>query len=91
VSGAKFSKGEVTQAIKNSLRGLQDLDTSTMRMIFFEAGSGHGLLRCEHKQVAQVKAAILKLKRIGGRDVSFNVLGVSGTIRAAKRKFLSAL
>ena len=91
VSGAKFSKGEVTRAVTNSLRSLQDLDTSTMRMIFFEVGSGRGILRCGHRQVAQVKAAILKLKRIGGRDVSFNILGVSGTIRAAKRKFLSTL
>ena len=91
VSGAKFSKGEVTRAVTNSLRSLQDLDTSTMRMIFFEVGSGRGILRCGHRQVAQVKAAILKLKRIGGRDVSFNILGVSSTIRAAKRKFLSTL
>jgi len=92
VSGAKFSKGEATRAITNSLRSLQDLgDASAVRMIFFEAGSGRGLLRCEHKQVAQVKAAILKLKRIGDRGVSSSILGVSGTIRAAKRKFLSAL
>jgi RNase P/RNase MRP subunit POP5 len=92
VSGAKFSKGEVTRAITNSLRSLQDLgDTAAVRMIFFEAGSGRGLLRCGHKQVAQVKTAILKLKQIGDRDVSFSVFGVSGTIRAAKRKFLSAL
>ena len=91
VSGAKFSKGEVTRAIANSLRSLQDLNTNAMRIIFFEAGSGRGLLRCEHKQVAQVKAAILKLKRIGGRNMTFSILGVSGTIRAARRKFLSVL
>jgi RNase P/RNase MRP subunit POP5 len=91
VSGAKFSKGEITRAITNSLQSLQELDPSTMRMIFFEASSGRGLLRCEHKQVAQAKAAILKLKGIGGRNVAFNILGVSGTIKAAKRKFLSAL
>jgi len=91
VSGAKISKGEVARAITNSLRGLQDLDTNVMRMIFFEASSGCGLLRCEHKQVAQVKAAVLKLKRIGGGNVAFRILGVSGTIRAAKRKFLPAL
>jgi RNase P/RNase MRP subunit POP5 len=75
----------------NSLRRLQDFDMSVVRMIFLGADSGRVLLRCEHKQVAQVKAAILKLKRIDGRNVAFNILGVSGTIRAAKRKFLSAL
>lgn len=92
VSVAKFSKGEVTRAITNSLRSLEDFgDTSDVRMIFFEVGSGRGLLRCGHKQVAQVKAAILKLKRVGDRNVTFSILGVSGTIRAAKRKFLSAL
>jgi len=92
VSGVKLSGNEVARAITNSLRSLQDpSDTSAVRMIFFEASSGRGLLRCEHKQVAQVKTAILELKRIGGRYASFSVLGISGTIRAAKRKFLSAL
>ena len=91
VSG-RFSRNEVARAITNSLRSSQDLgDTSALRMIFFEASSGRGLLRCGHKQVVQVKTAILKLKQIGDRDVSFSVLGVSGTIRAAKRKFLPAL
>jgi RNase P/RNase MRP subunit POP5 len=91
VSG-KFSRSEIIRAIVNSLRSSQDLeDVGAVRMIFFEAGRGHGLLRCEHKQVPQVKAAILRLKRVGKRDASFCILGVSGTIRAAKRKFLPTL
>ncbi len=91
VSGAKLSKGEATSAIMNSLRKSQDFDMSVVRMIFFWADSGRVLLRCEHKQVAQAKAAILKLKRVGDKNVAFGILGVSGTIRAAKRKFLPAL
>lgn len=91
VVGAKLSRNEVTRAILNSLRGSSDfVDVGAVRLILYDAGSGRGLLRCGHKQVTQVKAAIEKLKRIGSGKVSLAILGVSGTIRAAKRKFLSA-
>jgi len=92
VLGAKLSRSEVTRAILNSLRGSPDfVDVEIVRLIFYNVGSGRGLLRCGHKQVTQVRAAMAKLKRIGGKEVSFRVLGVSGTIRVAKRKFLPAL
>jgi len=90
VLGAKLSRSEATRAILNSLRGSSDfVDVGVVRLILYDAGSGLGLLRCGHKQVTQARAAMAKLKRIGGEEVSFNVLGVSGTIRAAKRKFLA--
>ena len=90
VVGAKLSRSEVTRDILNSLRGSSAfIDVGAVRLILYDAGSGLGLLRCGHKQVTQARAAMAKLKRIGGEEVSFSVLGVSGTIRAAKRKFLA--
>jgi len=45
-------------------------------------------LRCEYRQVGELKAAMASTKKIGGREASLVILGVSGTLKAAKRKFL---
>jgi len=84
----KASKGEMARAIESSLRG--DTDKTMLKLVLYEARSKRGLLRCGHLQVLEVKAAMSGVKRIGGEKVSFTILGVSGTIRAAKRKFLSS-
>ncbi len=91
VKGVRASRGKVTRAILNSLHGSDFVDVGTARLILYDAGSGRGLLRCGHKQVEQVKAVIAKLKRVGEKEASLKVLGASGTIRVAKRKFLSTL
>jgi len=91
VLDAKLSRSEITRAILSSLRGSSDfIDTGIVRLILYNAGSGRGLLRCGHKQVGQVKAAMAELE-VGKKKASLRVLGVSGTIRVAKRKFLPAL
>ncbi len=91
VLGAKLSRSEVTRAILNPLRGSDFVHADIVRLILYNTGSGRGLLRCGHKQAGQVKAVMANLKQVGGKKASLNVLGVSGTIRAAKRKFLPAL
>lgn len=91
VLDAKLSRSEITRAILNSLRGSDFVHVDIVRLILYNAGSGRGLLRCGHKQVAQAKAVMAKLKQVDGKKASLNVLGVSGTIRVAKRKFLPAL
>ena len=58
------------------------VDTTQMKIIFYNHGLRRCLLRCGHDQVGAIKAA---MAGPGGR---FRVVGVSGTIRAAKRKFL---
>lgn len=59
------------------------------RLIFFEAPSQRGLLRCGHGLVDEVKAGMGEAGGIDGKKARFAILGVSGTIRAARRKFLS--
>ncbi|HID60432.1 MAG TPA: hypothetical protein EYP46_01055 [Hadesarchaea archaeon] len=58
-------------------------EQSVLRLMFYNERSRRGLLRCGHRQVDGVKTSMLKSGKI------FRVLGVSGTIRAAKRKFLA--
>jgi len=83
----RAGKGEVARAIDGSLRGVPNLDRAALKLILYEALSRQGLLRCSHKQVNEIKAAMSGVK-IGDKEVAFTILGVSGTIRAAKRKFL---
>jgi len=84
----KTCKGEVARAIDSSLCGAPDFDRAALRLVLYEICSGRGLLRCGHRQVGEIKSAMSSVKRIGDRKASFTILGVSGTIRAAKRKFL---
>lgn len=46
-----------------------------------------GLIRCSHLTVEHLRASLALMERIGDTRVVVKVLGVSGTIKAAKMKF----
>lgn len=54
------------------------LEQPNLKLVLYNENSRRGLIRCGHTQVEEIKASM----------PFFRVLGVSGTIRAAKRKFL---
>lgn len=60
---------------------------ASLKLIRFDESSRRGLLRCGHKQVEAVKGALAE--EIGRGRARALVLGVSGTIKAARRKFLA--
>lgn len=87
--GSKVGKGDIMRAIGHSLHiHNPTFDRRMLKLVFYDVSSRRGLLRCGHKQVGELKATMANIKKIGGREASFVILGVSGTIRAAKRKFL---
>ena len=53
----------------------------------WEEKNQRGLIRCNHKQVEYVRVALALIDRIGDVQVIPFTLGVSGTMKAAKRKF----
>ena len=73
----------VLKAVGKSLRGI----TPPPRLIFFDESAKRGLLRCGHLQVGETRETLGGLS-VGG--ASFTITGVSGTIKACKRKFLKA-
>jgi RNase P/RNase MRP subunit POP5 len=91
ISGTKMGKNDVIEVLKYSFRLLlnSELNRRLFKLVFYEASSQRGLLRCGHKQVDEVKTALTGKEKIGNKRVSFRILGVSGTIKAAKRKFLA--
>lgn len=46
-----------------------------------------GLIRCKHTAVEHVRAALALVSRIGDQTVTIKVIGVSGTIKAARSKY----
>ncbi len=60
------------------------VDRSEIRIIEVDEDSGKGLLRCSLDLVDGVKRAIV------GEGLPLRIYGVSGTIRAARRKYLPA-
>ncbi|GBE56647.1 MAG TPA: ribonuclease P protein component 2 [Euryarchaeota archaeon] len=54
----------------------------------FDEEKKQGILSCNRKYKGEAVAALTLIGSVGGSDASFQVLGVSGTIKALKRKFL---
>lgn len=71
----------VWRSVEKAVRGV----TPMPRLIFFDEFMKCGLLRCGHLQVGKIKEALGRLS-VGG--ATFTIIGVSGTIKACKRKFL---
>lgn len=87
--GSEAGKGDIIRAISHSLLTHDPaFDRGVLKLVFHDVGSRRGLLRCGHKQVGELKAAMANIKKIGSKKASLVILGVSGTLKAAKRKFL---
>jgi ribonuclease P/MRP protein subunit POP5 len=83
------SKRDISWTINQVLHVRKlEVGKTMLKLVLYDTDSRRGLLRCGHKQVNEVKTAMLSIKNIGGKEASFLILGVSGTIKAAERKFL---
>jgi len=49
----------------------------------------YGMIRCSHKYLERIRAALSLIERVGDTRVIIKVLGVSGTIKAARMKYFS--
>lgn len=48
-----------------------------------------GIIRCSHRYVEKIRAALSLIERIGDSRIVIKVLGVSGTIKATLMKYFS--
>ncbi|MDD5417193.1 MAG: Rpp14/Pop5 family protein [Candidatus Aenigmarchaeota archaeon] len=66
--------------------GMADADV-WMSKANYEEEKQIGIIKCNHTSVEHVRLALALIQRIGDSRALVNVLGVSGTIKAAKKKF----
>jgi len=58
-------------------------DQTGVRVILYDRDTGSGLICCAHSMVSQLKRIVLQSR------IPIKILGVSGTIKSARRKFLA--
>lgn len=78
---------EIWEAIDGELRvRVPTIDRTLLKLILYDKDMKRGLLRCAHKQVGELKGVISDIEKCG---IRLKILGVSGTIRGATKKFWS--
>jgi len=86
------SRDEVIRALwKEVLNFLGEQRASGLNLwlMDFDAGPGRGFLRVAHDRVGVLKGCLALIGEVGGSAACIEVLGVSGTIAALKKKFLA--
>ena len=86
-----FRKEEVKKAVwEASLSTLGVLGSAKAKPWFikFDEKSQTGIVRVDRKHVEELRLALTLVTEIDGSRVIFRTLGVSGTIKRLKRKFL---
>lgn len=54
----------------------------------YDAAKKRGIVKCTHFSVENVRAALAAIRQISGEPATIHVLGTTGTILSAKKKFL---
>ena len=86
-----FKKDEIKKALWGaSLRTLGELGTARVKPWFikFDEKTQTGIVRCDRKYVEELRFALTMITEINGSRAIIRTLGVSGTIRRLKLKFL---
>ncbi|MEW6222071.1 MAG: Rpp14/Pop5 family protein [Candidatus Hadarchaeota archaeon] len=65
---------------------IKSKSASSLALLDFDAASGSGIIRCGHMELPAVRRQIEQLGARGGAGLK--ILGVSGTIKTARKKFL---
>ena len=73
ISGARMGRNDAIKALKSSFRLLlnSELNRRLFKLVFYDARSQRGLLRCGHKQVNEVKTVLTGKEKICNKRVSF--------------------
>lgn len=95
VSGAhNFSKRDLSDEIAQRRLNVfneSEIGGGSIRVIQYDQLAGLGIVGCGHKSVDKVKLILRKVRAISGKPVTIDVIGVSGTVRALKRKYVPQL
>ena len=92
ISDSPLKRDEIIRAIQNScLNFLGELGTSKtgLWLMDWDDGKKKGILKVTHKTVDEVRASMALVKEIGRKPCILRVLGVSGTVKGAREKFIS--
>ncbi|MBE8539791.1 Rpp14/Pop5 family protein [Geoglobus acetivorans] len=85
-----IEKSEVSDVLKNTtIQLFGELNAPKLRLIEFDGEAG--MVMCEHSEVDKIKITLTLIEEINGKKVIPLILGVAGTIKSCKRKYLEVL
>ncbi|AFK22947.1 ribonuclease P protein component 2 [Pyrococcus sp. ST04] len=87
-----LTKDDIKELIWNAvLRTLGELGTAKAKpwLVKFDEKSQTGILRCDRNYVEEIRFSLTLVSSWREKRVMIRTLGVSGTIKRLKRKFLS--
>ncbi len=88
ISAKQFGQQEVVDAVHRSVLDLNGTFGAAIAGIYVPANLFHrerGIVRTSHKALDMVRAALCCIKSIGQDDVIVRSVGVSGSLKKAKR------
>lgn len=91
VSEQPVIKRDLVDAVWNAvlqLFGEHGASQTDLSFIEYDSEKSWGIVRCSHRAVEMVRASIASVAEINGKPVAIHVLGVSGTLKALRRKAL---
>ncbi len=93
ISEKKLVFSDLNSALWNSiLNFLGELESAKARVWImkdtYDDEKQTGTIKCAHDYVERVRSALILLQRIGDVRVAIKVLGVSGTMKGARTKFM---
>ncbi|MEE9474090.1 MAG: Rpp14/Pop5 family protein [Candidatus Hydrothermarchaeaceae archaeon] len=91
-SDEPIKKEEITRAVWiQALSLLGEIQTSSLgiRVLYYSESAQEGFLVCRNEDLWKVEAVLVLIGEINEKRVHVCVRGVSGTIKALKRKFLN--
>ncbi len=84
----KIRGGDIKDVIFDNFKelfGITGLSQADLTFINYDEEKGLGVLRCSHKLLDNVRASIAFIQKADGKNVSLNVLRVSGTIKKLRK------
>ena len=93
ISDEKVSYNDMVTAIWNSMLNLLgELETSDVKMWLiqnlYDEKNQRGVIKCRHDFVEKMRAVLSLMQMIGEKRVIIKILGVTGTIKSARNKYL---
>jgi ribonuclease P/MRP protein subunit POP5 len=91
LSDRKFSRDETVKAVWNSLlRFLGEIAVGAMGVwvMDWDMERQRGILKARHTSIKDLRLGLSMLSHVGDCKASVHVMGVSGTLRKAREKYL---
>lgn len=95
ISDSKPGYNDIVNAVWEAMLDfLGELEASKAKIWFiknlYDENNQKGVMRCGHNYVEHMRAVLSLIKTIGENSVIIKILGVTGTIKSARTKYLTA-